>query len=490
MIAIRTNRTEYRNDIAEEIRLFSGLSEICLAEETEPNAAELVFDLQMQREKNRYHLRARAGDLFEETAFELPPRASQLTIKKLEKRELKLACYRLLKQLYPDVATPWGSLTGIRPTKLFRELMQEFGIAHAREMFQDTFDVSREKAQLAERIITVQEPYVYVLAPKDIDVYIGIPFCKTKCLYCSFPSEILGKEDRLSGYLDSLKRDIAAGAALVKERKMRVRAFYMGGGTPTVLSAAQMEDLLSFALSQYGSFGGEATVEAGRPDTIDREKLLVLKRLGVNRISINPQTMNDETLRRVGRSHTAEDVRRVFDLARSVGFDSINMDLIAGLPGETPEDMRRSCSAVAALNPDHLTVHSLAIKRSSLLKTKLKEYPIASAEQAEQMVAIGSACAERMGMNPYYLYRQKYMSGNLENVGYARPGSECVYNIDMMEETTSILSHGAGAMTKRVFQKGTRIERLPNPKDVPTYIEKLDRLIAAKREFFSNTNSK
>ena len=295
----------------------------------------------------------------------------------------------------------------------------------------------------------------------------------------------MGKNDRLTRYLDALKVDIAAGAALAREQDLRVRSFYMGGGTPTVLTAEQLEDILSFTLEQYGTFGIEATVEAGRPDTIDREKLLVLIRFGVNRISINPQTMNDETLRRVGRSHTAQDIVRVYELAREIGFKSINMDLIAGLPGESAEDMQRSCDAIAALQPDNLTVHSLAIKRSSLLKKELDEHTLASSEQAEEMTRIGARCAERMGMQPYYMYRQKYMSGNLENVGYSLPNKECVYNIDMMEETASILSHGAGTMTKRVFGGENRIERLPSPKDVPTYLDKLERLATDKLAFFS-----
>lgn len=486
MIAIRTNRTEYRNDIAEEIRLFSGLSEIALYDEIEPNTPELVFDLQMDRKGSRYRLQSSVANLSDTATFELPYRPTPLMIKKLEKRELKLACYRLLKQLYPDIATPWGSLTGIRPTKLFRELILEGGLDYAQQMFLKEFDVLPEKTALAERIWRIQEPYLYGTNPKEIDVYVGIPFCKTKCLYCSFPSEILGKADRLPGYLDALKRDIAAGAALVKERKFRVRSFYMGGGTPTVLSEKQLDDLLSYTRAQYGTLGCEATVEAGRPDTINLEKLRVLKRNGIHRISINPQTMNDETLLRVGRSHTAGDVRRIYELAKRVGFQSINMDLIAGLPGETPEDMEHTCKAIFELRPENLTVHSLAIKRSSLLKTKLGEFSVAGAEQVEEMTRIGAQYAEEMGMNPYYLYRQKYMSGNLENVGYALPDSECVYNIDMMEETTSILSHGAGTMTKRVFGKENRIERLPSPKDVPTYLEKLDRLIEDKNRFFSD----
>ena len=483
MIAISTNRTEYRNDIAEEIRLFLGLAEIALLEEIDPASAERIFDLQLISDGTRYTAFAKAGELLETEAFDLPECASARTIKKLEKRALKLACYHLLKRLYPDVSTPWGSLTGIRPTKLFREIAQA-GENEAQRMFRDVFDVSPEKTDLAARICAAQEPFIRSVQSNEIDIYIGIPFCKTKCLYCSFPSEVLGKQDRLTQYLISLQLDIAAGARLVRENGFRVRSFYMGGGTPTVLSASQLDEILSFVLKQYGGFGDEATVEAGRPDTIDREKLLVLKRLGINRISINPQTMNDETLRRVGRSHTAEDIVRVYELAREIGFHSINMDIIAGLPGEMAEDMQRSCDAILRLKPDNLTVHSLAIKRSSSLKKELDEHTLASAAQVEEMIKIGAACAEQMGMNPYYMYRQKYMSGNLENVGYALPGKECVYNIDMMEETASILSHGAGTMTKRVYGGENRIERLPSPKDVPTYLDKLDRLIADKSAFF------
>ena len=485
MIAISIDRTEYRNDIAEEIRLFLGLVEIALLEEIDPASAEIIFDLRLVQDGQHYTASAIAKELECRETFDLSADASPLEKKKLEKRALKLACYHLLKRMYPDVATPWGSLTGIRPTKLFRELSQEGGERAARERFLGVFDVSPEKTELAARICAVQEPIIRSVRQDEIDVYAGIPFCRTKCLYCSFPSEVLGKADRLTRYLEALQRDVAAGAALVRERGLSIRSFYMGGGTPTVLSASQMDELLSFVRAQYGNFGIEATVEAGRPDTIDRGKLLVLRSHGIGRISINPQTMNDETLRRVGRSHTRADIERVYELAREIGFDSINMDLIAGLPGETAADMQRSCDAIARLRPDNLTVHSLAIKRSSTLKKELDGHALSGAAEAEEMTRIGAGCAAGMGMQPYYMYRQKYMSGNLENVGYAMPGKECVYNIDMMEETASILSHGAGTMTKRVFCGQNRIERLPSPKDVPTYLAKLDRLIGDKRTFFA-----
>ena len=282
MIAISTNRTEYRNDIAEEIRLFLGLSEIVLLEEIDPASAELIFDLQLEQIGNQYTAFAKVNDLEQIEEFTLSADASSLEKKKLEKRALKLACYHLLKRMYPEVATPWGSLTGIRPTKLFRELSQEGGEQAARQQFQDVFDVSQEKTNLAARICAVQEPFIRAVQTNEIDVYVGIPFCKTKCLYCSFPSEVLGKQDRLTQYLSLLKTDLAAGAQLVRELGLSIRSFYMGGGTPTVLSASQMDELLSFLREQYGNFGLEATVEAGRPDTIDREKLLVLKLQGID----------------------------------------------------------------------------------------------------------------------------------------------------------------------------------------------------------------
>jgi oxygen-independent coproporphyrinogen-3 oxidase len=316
MIALSTNRTEYRNDIAEEIRLFLGLAEIVLLEEIDPASAEMIFDLQLVQNNRNFTAFARVKDLEEIETFTLSENASPLEKKKLEKRALKLACYHLLKRLYPEIATPWGSLTGIRPTKLFRELSQEDGEESARKQFIGLFDVSEEKTNLAAHICAVQEPFIRSVQPNEIDVYVGIPFCKTKCLYCSFPSEVLGKQDRLTQYLSLLKSDIAAGAKLVRERGFSIRSFYMGGGTPTVLSANQMDELLSFLIEHTEASALRQTLRRAGRIPSDREKLFVLKQHGINRISINPQTMNDETLRRVGRSHTAEDIVRVYELAR------------------------------------------------------------------------------------------------------------------------------------------------------------------------------
>ncbi len=486
MVILCTNRPEYRNDVAEEIRLFLGLSEIGLQSEDTSSVGGDAFTANLTRNGESCLAYAETRGQTETRAFFVPSDATPLLRKKLEKRNLKLACFAVLRRAYPDVQTPWGSLTGIRPTKLFRELTTEGGEAFAHETFLHTFDVSEEKCDLAASICRVQAPILASIQPTDIDVYVGIPFCKTKCLYCSFPSEILGRdESRLGAYLIALKDDVSHGAALASALHLTPRAFYMGGGTPTVLSAEQLFDLLTHIKGAYGDFS-EITVEAGRPDTITREKLVVLKECGVSRISINPQTMNDETLRRVGRTHTADETEACFLLSRELGFTQINMDLIAGLTGESLSDFQRTCERIKRLRPDNLTVHALAIKRSARLKNELTQNPLSSQDDVAQMIKLGAHTATDMGMRPYYMYRQKYMSGNLENVGYARPGSNCIYNIDMMEESVSILAHGAGTMTKRVFGAESRIERLPSPKDVPTYLQKLEQLKFARERFFSD----
>lgn len=406
--------------------------------------------------------------------------------KRQEKRAEKRAVYALMQRIQP-MEMPWGSLTGIRPTKLLRELCGRVGEREAVRQFAEVFSVRADKLRLAATINAVQKPFLESVRLNDVDIYIGIPYCKTRCLYCSFGAEI-AKKNAIAEYLPYLFRDIENGARLVRDYGYHVRAVYLGGGTPTVLSAVELDALLTHFETQYGGYGTECTVEAGRPDTITREKLQVLRDHGVGRISINPQTMSDETLRRIGRAHTAEQIKEAFALARSMGFDSINMDLIAGLPGETVADFERTLAEIKELRPDNLTVHTLAIKRSSRLKDQLDKYPLPARADVETMIGMGFLTARELGLWPYYMYRQKYQNGNLENVGYAEEGKLCVYNIDMMEETTSILAHGAGAMTKRVFGGQNRVERIPNPKDVPTYGAKLDTLDAAKRMLFSETD--
>ena len=478
MVRLITDTPQYTNDIAEEIRLFLGFVPIT-AEETPET--EIVIETQLDRTR-----RAATARLLPDGepicvpyAFDA---ADPLDQKRQEKRALKRAVYALMQRIRPT-EMPWGSLTGIRPTKLLRELCERVGEQEAVRQFSEVFSVRVDKLRLAATINAVQKPILSSVQPNDVDVYVGIPYCKTRCLYCSFGAE-LAKKNAIEEYLPFLYRDIENGARLVRDGGYRVRAVYVGGGTPTVLSAKQLDELFLRFEAAYGGYGTECTVEAGRPDTITREKLEVMKTHGVERISINPQTMSDETLRRIGRAHTAQEIVDAFALARSMDFSSINMDLIAGLPGETVADMERTLFAVKELRPDNLTVHTLAIKRSSRLKERLEQYPLPSRKDVETMIDMGFAAAKEIGLWPYYMYRQKYQNGNLENVGYAADGKLCVYNVDMMEETTSILAHGAGAMTKRVFSGQNRVERIPNPKDVPTYGAKLDALDRAKRALF------
>ena len=362
--------------------------------------------------------------------------------------------------------------------------MEGEGPEEAKRIMQEEFDVSLDKLRLCAEINAAQAPVLQEQTPRDLDVYIGIPFCATRCLYCSFLSQVRGPKTDMAAYLTALQTDIRMGAALMREAGYTLRAMYVGGGTPTVLTRDELAQVLECALDAYGGYGRELTVEAGRPDTITREKLTLMRDLGVGRISINPQTMNEKTLVRIGRQHTPADIRACYAMAREIGFASINMDLIAGLPGEDVADMARTLEEIQRMAPENLTVHTLAIKRSSGLKAHLAEYPLPAPQTVEQMVGMGRLTAARMGLIPYYMYRQKYMRGNLENVGYAKPGAICLYNVDMMEETTSILAHGAGAMSKRIFGGERRVERIPNPKDIETYIGKLPAVNQQKRSLF------
>lgn len=476
VVRVFTN-TSFYNDIAEELRLFTNAVVLSTGNEGEADFSVLFKDWTaiasacLDGKTSAY-------------SYSYPPQqGSKLLIKRCEKRCVKIAAFRAMRMLFAT-ATPWGSLTGIRPTRLYRELLEDMNEAEADEMMLHRFDVSPDKLQLVKTITAVQQSVFAEQSKTDLDVYIGIPYCRTRCLYCSFASEVRSEKTDMAAYLRALKQDISAGAAMMKEGGYKLRCIYMGGGTPTVLRADELKEVLEHTLKEYGGFGREFTVEAGRPDTIDKEKLELLYALGVNRISINPQSMNPATLERIGRSHTPESIVKVFNMARDIGFRSINMDVIAGLPGENEALMEHTLEKIMALSPENFTMHTLAIKRSSRLKACIDEYPLPSGETVEKMTAMGKRAAIHMDMRPYYMYRQKYMSGNLENIGYARTDMECIYNVDMMEETTSIMAHGAGAMSKRIFGGEHRVERIPNPKDIRTYEEKMELLQKEKRELF------
>lgn len=393
--------------------------------------------------------------------------------------------YRVLSEAL-EKELPWGNLTGIRPTKLAYGMLEDGKTDEEIKSFlKETHYVSDEKIALSLDIAKRERELL-----KDIhyeegySLYIGIPFCPTTCLYCSFTSyPIAGYRKLVDDYVDCVIREMEYVSKKCAHKILDT--VYIGGGTPTTLEAGQLDKLIT-ALKKCFDFGTvkEFTVEAGRADSITREKLEVLKKHQVDRISINPQTMKQETLQIIGRRHTVEQVTEAFHMAREIGFENINMDLILGLPGETKEDVAHTIRCVTELAPDSLTVHSLAIKRASKLSQWITEHGIITLRNTDETMEIASKGAKALGMEPYYLYRQKNMSGNFENVGYAKPGKYGLYNILIMEEKQTIVALGAGSITKIVLPDG-RIERCDNVKDVALYIEKLDEMLERKEKLFA-----
>lgn len=422
-------------------------------------------------------------------SMESAGRCSKVSYEKdTERAEVK----NLLKQLiYQGLAEklgkelPWGTLTGIRPTKIPMTMLSA-GKRESEIMdyMKETYFISDEKGTLSIDIARRERELLSSLHYADgYSLYIGIPFCPTTCLYCSFTSyPICAWKEKVGDYLDALAREMEYVAEAYKDKTLDT--VYIGGGTPTTLEAEELDRLLS-DVNRFFDMQGvlEFTVEAGRADSITRDKLRVLKKHKVSRISVNPQTMNEETLRVIGRRHSVEQVKEAFAMAREEGFDNINMDIILGLPGESAEDVRHTVEEIKKLAPDSLTVHSLAIKRASRLSQWIEENGISTLHNTDETMHIAAQAAEDMGMKPYYLYRQKNMSGNFENVGYAGTGKEGIYNILIMEELQTIAALGAGSISKVVYPDG-RIERADSVKDVGLYIERIDEMIDRKRKLF------
>lgn len=401
---------------------------------------------------------------------------------------------RLLQNAYYDAAMQlrdppeWGSLSGVRPTKLTTRCLLGGGTAaDADRLLRERYHVSPSRRRLCVEASLATAEAVKRLEPNDVSVYVGIPFCPTRCIYCSFVSASTEKTaGLLPQYLDALIREVETVGRLLAESGRRVRTLYIGGGTPTTLSTPQLRRLMDAIRTHFDLSGLiEYTVEGGRPDTLDDEKLRAIRAGGCDRMSINPQTMNDAVLRAVGRRHTAAQTVAAFEAARRADFDGINMDLIAGLPGDTPESFAASLDAVLALAPSNVTVHTLALKRGAELA--MRQLTLPSAEEVRQMLQYAERALRERGYAPYYLYRQKYMSGSFENVGWCKPGYAGLYNIYMMEELHSILSLGGGAMTKINLPDGT-LERFHNPKFPQQYLARLDDVLAQKAQAFALLN--
>jgi len=401
----------------------------------------------------------------------------------LRRRILQQSYYLAALPLLPE-APAWGALAGVRPTKLTTRLLLEgASMKKAQKQMQEQYYVTPRRSRLAAECSESTVAAMKQLQPEDISLYIGIPFCPTRCAYCSFVSRSVGKHtELLEPYLQALMKEIACTGALLAKSGRFVRTIYIGGGTPTTLSQQQMDRLLTcvketFDLSRCVEF----TVEGGRPDTLTFEKLRAIRAHGVNRMSINPQTMQDAVLRASGRPHTGGDVVQSFRQAVEAGFSDINMDLIAGLPADTYEGFCASLDAVAALNPANITVHTLALKKGADLFESRVSLP--SGEDVSRMVDYAEQKLRALGYRPYYLYRQKYMSGSFENVGWSRDHRDCLYNIYMMEEIHTIVSLGGGGMNKVNLPDGT-LQRFHNPKFPEQYISQLESVLQQKRELF------
>ena len=490
---------EFEHDVYELIRAFYPESEIHTIYEEETAQEEYNLSFTVSEENGSFVLRYK-GEGYngvssaekikghscsqEEDApvFCEAEEESARTLRKENKDIIKYGLYTLLVKL-TGRNLPWGNLTGIRPVKLTMAMI-ESGMknSEAAQEMRERYLVSPEKTALAVTIANRERDILKKIDyEKGYSLYIGVPFCPSICLYCSFSSYPLKVwKDRVDAYVDALCREIRETAPMMKGRKLDT--IYIGGGTPTTLEPEQLRRVLSQVEESFG-FDGllEFTIEAGRPDSITREKLQAIREFPVTRISVNPQTMNQETLDIIGRRHTVEETEKAFLLARELGFDNINMDLIVGLPGEDISKVQNTLNRVRALSPDSLTVHSLAVKRAARLNMFKDKYQEMTFENNQEIMNLTMEAAREMEMSPYYLYRQKNMKGNFENVGYAKTDKAGIYNILIMEEKQPIIALGAGGSSKLVFDGGRRIERVENVKDVTNYIARIEEMIERKR---------
>lgn len=485
MLVIKLNQPQFEYDIHSLVKAFYPEQEVKVFQEGEK---DLISDdglpegrVNLGEQSITFRLYQGEAELFTET-ISLEPEELRPEVK----NKLKQLLYRGLSEV-TGKELPWGTLTGIRPTKIAYGLLEEGkSEEEIRNYLHKTYYTSKEKESLSIDIAKREREILSGIHYENgYSLYLGIPFCPTTCLYCSFTSfPIALWKQRVEEYLTAMEKEMDYVCEAFRDKVLDT--VYIGGGTPTTLEPEELRRLLSGIRKRFDfSKVKEFTVEAGRADSITKEKLQVLKEYGVTRISVNPQTMKEETLRMIGRRGTPTEVKEAFALAREAGFTNINMDLILGLPGEMEEDVAATIEEVKALAPDSLTVHSLAIKRASKLNQWIEKNGIETLRNTEETMKIAAAGADSLGMEPYYLYRQKNMSGNLENVGYATPGNFGIYNILIMEEKQTIVAIGAGTITKRVYPDG-RIERCDSVKDVGLYIEKIDEMIERKQQLFAD----
>lgn len=489
MIYLEQNEEIYNNDIRAMLQAFFDNEKVVLTKEGTRISLKVTYTQDQDVETQV----AGGGYVTYTLEDEEGYHASKTVVvdymnKKVARNPLKAALYRMLSE-YTKKELPWGSMTGVRPTKVATEWLEnEKSEKEIKELYTNTYLTIPQKADICIEVAKKeQELFKDFSYDEEYCIYIGIPFCPSRCLYCSFTSYPIAQyADKVEDYLQALYKEMEFVAGADAYKNKRLVAIYIGGGTPSALTAEQLNALVSKLQATFDmQHVREFCVECGRPDSITMDKLRVLKELGVERISINPQTMWDETLHLIGRAHSVEQTKEAFRQAREAGFENINMDMIVGLPGEDIEHVRHTLSEIRAMNPDSLTVHSLAIKRAANLNIEMERYQSLIKGSTNEMLLAVDACAREMDMIPYYLYRQKNIPGKLENIGYAVEGKECVYNILIMEEKLDILGMGAGSSSKFIFRKENRIERVENVKNVDEYINRIDEMIERKKRMFA-----
>lgn len=463
---IKLNDFKYRYDVYQMFNIYFPLEELKFSE------SEGDYSITIENNKVTFQYK----DIKDE-ALENADEYFKETIKKLIFKNLQ----KITKDVYP-----WGTLVGIRPSKIALKALRE-GLSEEeiKKVFYDKHYALEEKAQLCIDVAKFEDKFVNK-DPRNISIYIGMAFCPTRCLYCSFASNpINGNKKLVEPYLKALSYEIKEMSKYVKEKNLKIETIYFGGGTPTSINNEEFEKLMNLIYNSFikENHPKEFTVECGRPDSITLEKLKTMKRYNVTRISINPQTMNDKTLKLIGRNHTSKDVIEKFKMAKELGFEDINMDMIIGLPGEGLEEAKHTANEISKLSPDSLTVHGLSLKRGSIMYENFilkKGLGLKSQEEIMKMYEESRALAKSLDIKPYYMYRQKNMVGNMENLGYAKPGKECLYNIEMIEDKQTIIALGADAVTKVVFLEENRLERFANVKDVKGYTERIQELVEGK----------
>jgi len=466
MIKVKLNNTKFNYDVYQIINLFFLFADIKFVEEN--------YDFNIEVEEDTVKIQ-KGSESFEYKVSK--------TYKL--KDEVKKAVFIYFSK-HTTNQLPWGTLIGIRPSKKALELLQEgYSEEAIIAQFKEKHVTREDKAQLCIDVAKFEKNIVNK-SKDNISVYIGMPFCPTRCLYCSFASNpIASCKDVVEPYLVALSHEIKEISRYIQEKKLNIECVYFGGGTPTSVNDEQFEFVMKSIYEGFIKSNNvrEFTVECGRPDSITFKKLTTMKKYGVHRISINPQTMNDDTLELIGRTHSVESIREKFTMARELGFNNINMDLIVGLPGEKISHIIKTCDEIFKIQPDSITIHGMSIKRASKLHEKMLNnyrFEIPGQEELNQMYHNTVELSKKLNMKPYYMYRQKNMVGNMENIGYKTLGKEGIYNIQMIEEKQTIIALGADAVCKVVFLEENRHERFANVKDVREYIKRIDEMIQKK----------